>query len=280
MNPPDITVFIRGVSVLGPGLSGWTEAAPVLAGEREWVDQPVIPPPPLILPANERRRAGMPVRLALAVAGEAVRMSGLPPAAPRGVFASSNGDGLVLDSILTAMTTPGGMVSPTQFHNSVHNAVAANWTIGVGSTRPATSIGLHDETFAAGLLKAAAETVREGEPMLFCAYDAPLPPPLAVKRPTDFAFALALVLTATREAAGDGPVLARLSVRFASGAPGPESWLPVTPALRPRASGNPAARGLRLLEALARGTADSFALPYAGGRVEIGVTPTRFDAAL
>ena len=273
MNGGTIRVFPRGVSVFGPGLAGWAASVPVLAGLRDWSDTETPPPPPLILPPNERRRAGLPVRLAMAVAEEAVRMSGLPPAAPRGVFASSNGDGVVLDALLRAMTTPGGQVSPTQFHNSVHNAVAANWTIGVGSNRPATSIGLHDDTFAAGLLKAAAETAREREPVLFCAYDAPLPPILAVKRPTDFSFALALVLTPTDAPGEAGPALAALSLRFVPHPPEPDLWRPVTPGLRERASGNAAARGLRLLEALARGATDAFALPYAGGRVEIEIVP-------
>lgn len=277
---PMIRVSVLGVSVFGPGLAGWADAAPVLAGRREWVfaDQP--PPPPALLPANERRRAGLPVRLAMAVGEEAVAMSGVPRAAPRGVFASSNGDGAVLNAILRALSaptgTPEGQVSPTQFHNSVHNAVAANWTIGVGSMRPATCIGMHDDTFAAGLLKAAAEAAQEWEPVLFCAYDAPMPEPLNAKRPTVFAFAAAFVLAPADEGKGDdglGAPLARLALRYAAERSEPECWLPRTPGVRGLATGNAAARGLRLLEALARGTADRFALPLSGGRVEVEVTP-------
>ena len=286
-----ITVTVRGVSVFGPGLNGWADSAPILAGARAWVSTETPPPPPALLPANDRRRAGPPVRLAMAVAAEAVAMSGLPLALPRGVFASANGDGAVLNAILQALSTPDGQVSPTQFHNSVHNAVAANWTIGVGSTRPATSIGMHDDTFAAGLLKAAAEAAHEREPVLFCAYDAPMPEPLAAKRPTSFAFAAAFVLAPVNVAEQDDiarplardmtrPLardmtcpLARLAVRYVAEHAGAEAWLPLTPEVRALATGNAAARGLRLLEAIARGAVDRFALPLASGRVEVEVTP-------
>ena len=273
-----ISVAVLGVSVFGPGLTGWADAAPVLAGTRPFVFSAPTPPPPALLPANERRRAGMPVRLAMAVAAEAVAMSGLPLAAPRGVFASSNGDGAVLNAILQALAAPEGQVSPTQFHNSVHNAVAANWTIGVGSTRPATSIGMHDDTFAAGLLKAAAEAAHENEPVLFCVYDAPMPDPLAAKRPTGFAFAAAFVLAPMGGATGGamgGAVqpLAHLCLRYTAERAGPEAWLPHAPGPRGLATGNAAARGLRLLEALARRAPDQCALPLAHGRVTVTVTP-------
>ena len=276
-----IEVDVLGVSVLGPGLPGWAESVAVLTGVRDWTFAVPNPPPPALLPANERRRAGIVVRLAMAVAEEAVAMAGLPRDKPRGVFASSCGDGVVLHALLSAMTASDGQISPTQFHNSVHNAVAANWTIGTGSMRPATSIGMHDDTFAAGLLKAAAETSHEGEALLFCAYDAPLPEPLNAKQPIAFPFALALVIAPSgrRSGAPRGrpdhapPPIARLTVSYAAGPPEPAGWLPAAAGPRALATGNPAARGLRLLEALAGRSPDSFSLPLSGGRVNVAVTP-------
>ena len=50
------------------GLDGWQAALPVLTGAAPYQPQPARLPPPSILPANERRRAGTCVRLALAVA--------------------------------------------------------------------------------------------------------------------------------------------------------------------------------------------------------------------
>ncbi len=46
-----------------------------------------------MLAANERRRAGVVTRLALAVAEEAADSSGVPVASLRSTFGSANGDG-------------------------------------------------------------------------------------------------------------------------------------------------------------------------------------------
>lgn len=266
-----IRVAVLGASVLGPGLPGWVESVPVLAGRQDWIRADTNLPPPARLPANERRRAGAPVRIAMAASGDAAAMAGAPPCSLRSVFASSNGDGAVLHAILQALSIPDGQVSPTQFHNSVHNAVAAYWTIGIGSTRPATCIGMHDDTYAAGLLKAASEASAEREPTLLCTYDAPMPGPLNAKRPTAFAFGTALVLGPEDGVVGARSPLAHLTLNYFAAPCEPGAWLPLAPGLREMAMGNAAARGLRLLEALARDRADTFALPLAGGRVEIAV---------
>ena len=102
-------------------------------------------------------------------------MAGLPPGAVRSVFGTSNGDGPVIHAILETLAGPDPQVSPTQFHNSVHNVAAGYWSIGAGSQEPAACLGCHDFTFAAALLKAAAEAAAERAPVLLCVYDAPLP---------------------------------------------------------------------------------------------------------
>ena len=63
----------------------------------------------------------------------AAEASGLPYTTLRPVFASGNGDGITVGAILEMLTKPDGFVSPTQFHNSVHNAAAGYWSIGTGS---------------------------------------------------------------------------------------------------------------------------------------------------
>lgn len=262
-----LAVWVAGASLWGPGLEGWEASAPVLRGEQPYVARESPPPPPAILPANERRRAGAVTRLALTVAGQAAAASGLEPAALRAVFGSSNGDGPVVHAILDELSRPGGEVSPTQFHNSVHNAAAGYWTIGAGSRRPASCLGCHDASFAAALLAAAAEARADRVPVLLVVYDLPLPAPLAAKRPTVAPLGVGLVLTPE-----PGPnSLAQLGLCHAA-QPG-EDAMPRDPGLRPLARGNPAGRGLRLLEALARGEADRFPLAWLDGRLDIEVTP-------
>ena len=255
---------VQGIAVLGPGLPGWPASRPVLAGETPWQAAEVTLPPPAILSATERRRTGAVTRLALAVATEAVTASGIPPTDLRIVFGSGNGDAQTVGAILEAVTTPCGFVSPTQFHNSVHNAAAGYWSIGVGSQQPATCVAGDDWTFAASLMKAVAECQLERQPVLLCVYDGLMPPPLDVARSVTSVFGVALVL------APDGPGPA-LTVQWD---PTPPTLArPLLPTLRLLANSNPAARSLRLLEALARRVPDIFDLAYLDGTLRVTLAP-------
>ncbi len=264
---------IVGVSVWGPGLEGWAASQPILAGAAPYEPRLSPPPAPTILPATERRRTGPVVRLALAVAHEAASSSGLPPGSLRPVFGSSNGDGVVVGGILEALAAAGSgerVVSPTAFHNSVHNAAAGYWSIATMGQQPATCLGCHDWTWAAALLKAMADVAADGEPVLLCCYDHPLPPPLAPLRPTTAAFGVGLVLAPPMQA---GAALATIQVGYAAGPAAPDVGAPRNPALHALAAGNAAARSLRLLEALALGVADEHAVAYLDGRLRVSVRP-------
>ncbi len=266
---------ILGIGLWGPGLFGWREGRAVLAGANPFAHAEAKPPAPLLLPANERRRAGPAVRLALGVAEAAVAMArndhpALDPATLRAVFASSNGEGAVVDDLLKTLADPTEAVgvSPTQFHNSVHNVAAGYWSIAHGGRAPADSLAAHDATFAAGLLKALAETVAEASPVLFCLFDAPLPFPLGACRRTDFAFGMALVLAPQASGAGAlGQIAARFDPRDAA------LDRPHAPALAALVDGNPAAQSLALLEVLARGEHRHLAAPLTTGHLRLEVTP-------
>ncbi len=268
-----IPVFVLGVAVWGPGLEGWEMARSVLAGDCDHAPRETSLPAPAMLSSTERRRASQSVRLALNVAQAATAMAGVAPDALRSVFATSNGDGAVVHAILEALTASDGQVSPTQFHNSVHNAAAGYWSIGTASRQPMTCLGCHDATVAAALLKAAAEVAVERVPTLLCAYDAPLPAPLQSARVTERAFGVALVLAD----AADEEALARLDVRYvAEVAPPSREELP--PSLERLRATHPVGRVLPLLRALARGAADRVALPMLDGHVEIESEPCSASA--
>jgi hypothetical protein len=242
----------------------------VLAGEADHVPAASPAPPPAILPPNERRRTGPVARLALTVAGEAAAMSGLPPAELRSVFASGNGDGVVIGSILQDLTQPGDQVrllSPTQFHNSVHNAAAGYWSIATSCRRPVTCLACHDFTWAAALLAAMAEVTTQAEAVLLCVYDHPMPPPLDAKRPIYAPFGVGLVLSPSGQEGG----MAGIGVRYVPEPPPKDAVLPLQPALLALAKGNPAARSLALLAALARRAAGSHTLAYLDGRLDVTV---------
>lgn len=261
-------VGVRGVSVWGPGLAGWVQAQECLQGRAEWVEQAQMPPPAKALAPNERRRSGPVTRLAMAVAEEACALAGVEPSALSVVFASANGDGGVIDAILKALSEPGGEVSPTQFHNSVHNAPAGYWTIGHGSIAAATALGCYDWSFGLGLLKAVSEAVVEQHPVLFVAYDQPIPGPVGTVRITKASFACALLL----DPDPGQPAMAHLNLRYDPLSTEPAD-MPVHAGLRALAAGNPAARSLSLLTCLAQQRTGVVKISCHPGQLSIDVSP-------
>lgn len=231
--------------MLAPGLEGWAVASKVLSKETPFEARPVQRPNVTVLPPAERRRAAPSVAWSLAVAQEAVAQSGLDAGTMAVVFVSSDGDGDIVHRLCTALAAPGAQVSPTDFHNSVHNAATGYWSIGAHSTAPSTAMCAFDASFAAGLLEAATQVHAEGKPVLLVAVDLPYPPPLAPHRPVRHGFAAALALVPGAE----------LDISLSEGAASP---LPL-----PDFAGNAAAAALPLLCALARPGAAEVRLPYA-----------------
>lgn len=264
-----LTCWIAGVAVIGPGLPGWEASEATLAGRAPWTPAEPNVPLPALLPPTERRRTSPAVRLALAAAAEATAAEP-DRAALETVFACSNGDGQIIGGILAALHDPAGVaLSPTQFHNSVHNAPAGYWHIAVGSTAPSVSLGGHDDSVAAGLLAAVTAVATRGCRVLLVAYDAPMGPPLDQARPTGAPFAMALVLRPRPEGEGLCAML-RLDFR-AEAAPAPPA--PADP-LDALAGGNPAARALPLLRALAARRPAAILLPLLDdAHVALAVAP-------
>lgn len=262
-----IELCLLGVGVRGDGLDGWCAARPILAGEAPYIARPANLPPPAMLAANERRRAGVVTRLALAVAHEAAVASGVPVTSLRSTFGSAHGDGTTVHGILAGLTSADRFVSPTQFHNSVHNAPAGYWSIGTGSTQPANCLGCHDDTVAGSLLAAAAEATVDEKPVLMCVYDVPFPPPLQAARPCAGIFGAGLVL------APEAPrALAKLRLDWCPD-PAPVGSEAPRNDLHGLAWSNPAARILRLLESIARQQPDRLAITLLDGHLAISVQP-------
>lgn len=137
-------LWVAGMGVFAPGLPTWSVAEAVFRGDQPWTPADVDLPAPLLLPKNERRRASPTIRLALEVVQQATTSSGMTIGQLSSVFGSSSGDGDVLNAILEVVTGVEPRVSPTLFHNSVHNAAAGYWSIGSGSHEPSLSIGAFD----------------------------------------------------------------------------------------------------------------------------------------
>jgi len=226
----------------------------VLSGKDPFTPKPIQRPTVQLLPPAERRRCAPSVAWALAVAQEAVTHSGLEAGAFAVVFVSSDGDGDIVHRLCSALATPAAEVSPTDFHNSVHNAATGYWSIGAHSSAPSTALCAYDSSFAAGLLEAACQVATESRPVLLLAVDLPYPPPLAVHRPVQHGFATALALEP-----GRGLEI----LREANGA-----TTPLPPGLA-TFEGNAAAACLPLLAALARPGEAIVRLPLGDAALEV-----------
>lgn len=240
-------VYVAGIGVLGPGLQGWATAAAVLRQELVYSPVPLVLEAPSILASKERRRSSPTVRLALSSAQESMDETGLPAEHLATVFGSSNGNGTEIHRILESLSKPGRPVSPTQFHNSVHNSAVGYWCISTGCHQPSTSIACHDYTFAASILKATAQTVSENRPVLVNVFDYPLPEPLHQKRPITAPFAAGFVLLSEKT----DDAQAEMSVKWRSGRVKQTEIQSDSSDLRDLWLGNPAARSLPLLQGLA-----------------------------
>ncbi|MDP3701867.1 MAG: beta-ketoacyl synthase chain length factor [Hylemonella sp.] len=257
MRSEPLSVYLEGIGLLGPGLNGWSASAPLLADPGRYTSAALAVPVPDCLPPAERRRVGTQIRLTLAVGREAVTQAQRDAASLANVFSASSGDGDNCHAICEALADADRLISPTRFHNSVHNAPAGYWGIAMKCMAPSTSLCAHDGSFAAGLLETAVQARSNNDAALLVCCDAPYPEPLHGVRPLAHGFAVALVL-----ASAPGPrTLARLDLALASGLPSH----PGTAALDALCQGNPAARALPLLQALATQHPGPIRLPYLDG---------------
>jgi hypothetical protein len=241
---------ITGVGLFGPGFASWQTAREILAGNAPYMPAEASVPPATLLPAAERRRATGTTRLALTVAQEALAMAGADPTMVATVFASSSGSADIIHDTCTMLAANDFQISPTKFHNSVHNAASGYYSIAAASMRAATSLCAYDGSVAAGLLEAAtqlhaAQVHADPAPVLLVCFDMPYPFPLSLARPMQGAWASALLLTPHTSGAGTG-----ISIELRGAAA--ETTLRDA-ALEHARLNNPSARVLPLLAAIALG---------------------------
>lgn len=258
--------YLDGIGLVGPGFASWTEAQPILAGRQPYAVQDTAIPPPTALPSAERRRAGKVVKVAIAAAGEAIAQAGVDPADLASVFASSGADGDNCHAICEALASEDRLISPTRFHNSVHNAAAGYWSIATKTMEPSSVICAFDASFSAGLIEAMTLVAVDHRRCLLVAYEAPYPEPLNASRPLPDAFAVALLLSPHSGPHSRARLSADLGDHHVSQLPDPE--------LERLRRSIPSARSLPLLAALARGGKEPVVLEYLGPlHVSVKIAP-------
>ena len=258
--------WLEGIGVIGPGLKGWHASRSVLAGTQPHLHEPVAVAASDWLPPAERRRTGTSVRLALAVGREACEHSGRAPRSLATVFTSSGGDGDNQHVICETLASDMRDLSPTRFHNSVHNAPSGYWGIATHSHHPSISLCGFEWSFAIGLLEAASQLHVEREAVLLVAYDTPYPEPLGIVRRVVEPFGTALLLTHDRTNGS----MAELEVSLDTHAQ--EITRMSGAELEHLRTGNPCARGLPLLAALAGARPQRVSLERSAGQtLSVGV---------
>lgn len=249
-----LTARIAGIGYWSNGLPSW-DAAQAFVADGTLPEAAPNKPSPQLLPPNERRRAPESVAVALDVALAACRAAGRDPATLPSVFASTHGDLTITDTICATLADDPRAMSPTKFHNSVHNAAAGYWTIGAGCVRAATAISAYAASFAQGLVEALAQLAAGDEAVLLVGYDTGATGPLHSVHVAEGLLGGALVLVRDDDRPG-----CRLRATLDDGiadAPG---------VLGRRCARNPMALMLPLFDALAAGEAQA-ALASGPGRV-------------
>ncbi|MCF6346315.1 MAG: beta-ketoacyl synthase chain length factor [Thiomicrorhabdus sp.] len=155
---------------------------------------------PAFLPSNERRRTTQTIKIALKTAEEALSHFKATYPSPDTqipvLFVCKDGDSMITAKICQAVSDEEPTVSPTQFHNSVHNAPAGYWMIGQSNQAAASAISVGEHAVANGLLEAILQSKSEKKPVLVVIYDLPLdtliPVDSSQKLSPPFAFSLIL----------------------------------------------------------------------------------------
>jgi hypothetical protein len=252
------STWIDGIALWAPALPGWDTAAGALRGAPVAVDAVQKRPSPTLLPPAERRRAPDSVALALEVASQAVQASGHDAGTLPCVFTSAHGDLALSDYMCSTLAIAPTTLSPTKFHNSVHNAPAGYWTIASRCMATSQAVSAFTRSFAAGVLEALTQCLADDTPVLLVGCDIESVGALASVTRSEGLLAVALVLSPVR-----GPrSVARLDAHLSNGAVGP-------PALRSSAAqalaGNAMADALPLFELLAHGDGGALRMPLSTG---------------
>jgi len=124
-----------------------------------------------LLPAALRRRTSVATRVAFAAAERACRDADADPAGLATVFTSSLGEINVTDRLCSDIAHERYPLSPTQFHNSVHNTASGYWSIAVGSAQPAMAMAGYQDSFALGLLESWCQLQSGVKEILLVCYE-------------------------------------------------------------------------------------------------------------
>lgn len=176
-----------------------------------------LPPPAQLLHPRLRRRTSTLTRAAVTAVEAALANSGVAIDQVRFVLVSSFGEIETTVELLAQLGEPEGPVSPTKFHNSVHNTATGYLSIASGNNRESTALAGGPHNLEIGLLEALAGLAENGEDVVLIFAEELLPRPFE-RSDADPTFAVALHLRSSMGADESG-----FELRVTSRTRGPHS---------------------------------------------------------
>ena len=257
-------LYLKAVSVIAPGIRNWQEACAIFKNELAYEAHRVAKKLATDLAPNIQRRTSRTIQLALAAVQQLRMEYPFDSEKLHYVFTSCNGDLTIFDQISSAINSSGHPVSPTKFHNSVHNAPAGYAVIALKTQSPSTSIAAYQDSFANGLLEAAVQSLTTKKDCLLVGYDEKPPEPLLSLFPIAEDFSLACVLSIVSDNA-----LCRLDISTTTGHEISKMGSSQFETLR---NCNPQAQILPLLYAVARKEKQAIFMAYNQLQLEVKVS--------
>ena len=164
-------VYVAGLGLWAPGY------ASAEAWCRDEFDPSVEAPEVALLSGPLRRRATGLTRMAVEVLNQATRAAGCDLATVPIVWATSYGEHATAIKILGMMRSGEGKLSPTHFHNSIHNAAGGYASIATGNCAPSTTLTGGAELVASAFLEAICHLEATADDAVVVLADELLMPP-------------------------------------------------------------------------------------------------------
>ncbi len=135
-----------------------------------------------LLPPMLRRRTSLLTRMAAEVAAQAITGAGFDPAHVSVIYGSVYGEIRTTLDLLGALLVPDAPLSPTKFHNSVHNTAAGYVSIAAQNRGGNAALTAGRSTLAMGLLECAGLIAAGAAAAVLVIAEESLPEPLAAGR--------------------------------------------------------------------------------------------------
>ena len=187
-------VYVRGIGFFSPGfrdVRAWCRGDP---------DPDAGTPKASLLAGPLRRRASLLTRIGVDVLQQAIAGAGCDPETTVSVWGTAHGEHSMAVALLAMMRRREGKLSPTQFHNSVHNTASGYASIATANGSASTTLTGGPELVFSAFLEAWCHLEAGAGDVALVLADEPLEGPFE-GREACAPLAIAFCLSARKEGA-------------------------------------------------------------------------------